>query len=676
MSDSQIIARGTPRTQYLADGSQSVFSFPYPFFEAEDLAVYLGAALQHSGYSVSGAGASEGGGVSFSTAPAAGTVITLMRRVPVERISDFLDSGPLGAGALNREFDRLTACLQQVAGDQALMLHYPLTDLPASTELPSRAARLNRLFAFDGSGAPTVALPRDTDAQIDYLPPGAGASARSVRDRLADQISVKDFGAVGDGVVDDTVAIQAALTAHRAVFVPPGRYRLTNTITVGYGQTLAGAGPSSILQAADASFDVLQLPDGYACVHHLRLERGLAGVRLYGRDGPCVQNNLTDLLLWEPQVGLVFDGYSRADRPCYWNNVARVLIARPALHGVWFTLTGAGDTPNANRLHWIRVYSLGAPLAGCGFFIEHGRYNNAFVDCEANLWPEAKACFHLGAHTNKNLLVNLYCESLGSVPNVQLDAGSVETAIINLFSASAGPAIYDLSGGQYTAFNAGYPTKNRLGITRITDLTVEALRYDTEFHDPPAGGLFEPDLTSAIYLVSGYNGPVEVRLPPAGSATGSAVTIKKTDASDHAVTVTEAGAIGPDGRPMVLASCFDYVTAVSNGANWWITATNLMPGNAGFYEGASPFCPDLSRGFYLVSAFSGPLEVRLPAPGATEAVGRTVTIKKSDQSANVVTVTSASGGGPDNEAIRLTAFGHAVTTLSNGGGWHIISRNL
>lgn len=45
-------------------------------------------------------------------------------------------------------------------------------------------------------------------------------------------ISVKDFGAVGDGIVDDTVAIQAALDANRLISVPPGKYRTTSTLIV------------------------------------------------------------------------------------------------------------------------------------------------------------------------------------------------------------------------------------------------------------------------------------------------------------------------------------------------------------------------------------------------------------------------------------------------------------
>jgi hypothetical protein len=62
---------------------------------------------------------------------------------------------------------------------------------------------------------------------IGFEPAGAGAVAMSVQDKLRETVSVKDFGAVGDGVTDDTAAIQAAQQASKFVYVPPGDYVVT-----------------------------------------------------------------------------------------------------------------------------------------------------------------------------------------------------------------------------------------------------------------------------------------------------------------------------------------------------------------------------------------------------------------------------------------------------------------
>jgi len=63
--------------------------------------------------------------------------------------------------------------------------------------------------------------------------------------------SVRDFGAVGDGVRDDTDAVQAAVDRGGAILFPPGRYRLTRTVNVDLAQTgwvsLLGRGVARVI---------------------------------------------------------------------------------------------------------------------------------------------------------------------------------------------------------------------------------------------------------------------------------------------------------------------------------------------------------------------------------------------------------------------------------------------
>jgi polygalacturonase len=61
---------------------------------------------------------------------------------------------------------------------------------------------------------------------VGFLQAGTSAVARTTQAKLRETVSVKDFGAVGDGVMDDTAAIQAAAIAASGakLFFPEGTY--------------------------------------------------------------------------------------------------------------------------------------------------------------------------------------------------------------------------------------------------------------------------------------------------------------------------------------------------------------------------------------------------------------------------------------------------------------------
>ena len=92
---------------------------------------------------------------------------------------------------------------------------------------------------------------------------GAGAVARTANSKLREIVSVNDFGAVGDGVTDDSAAFQAALNAVAAagggtVRLPPGRYYCPNNsatrLIIVSSVSIEGAGMfSSVIMFGDSA---------------------------------------------------------------------------------------------------------------------------------------------------------------------------------------------------------------------------------------------------------------------------------------------------------------------------------------------------------------------------------------------------------------------------------------
>lgn len=76
----------------------------------------------------------------------------------------------------------------------------------------------------------TTDVAEGTDVSLGYTTATGSTTARTMADRAADVVNVKDFGAVGDGVADDTAAIQAAINSSKSITVPPGNYLLSKSL--------------------------------------------------------------------------------------------------------------------------------------------------------------------------------------------------------------------------------------------------------------------------------------------------------------------------------------------------------------------------------------------------------------------------------------------------------------
>ena len=123
--------------------------------------------------------------------------------------------------------------------------------LSGSTLTFSEAPPLNAAIEFM-MGEAVTQITGDASA-ITYNQGGTGAQDRTVKAKLQEFVSVKDFGAVGDGVTDDTAAIQAAIdsfsTRYGGLYFPKGEYNFSS-VTIDESKSLSvfGDGRASALK--------------------------------------------------------------------------------------------------------------------------------------------------------------------------------------------------------------------------------------------------------------------------------------------------------------------------------------------------------------------------------------------------------------------------------------------
>lgn len=84
------------------------------------------------------------------------------------------------------------------------------------------------------SYGPYPIMTLNNGSQLSYLQGSTGSVPRTVTNRLQDYVSIKDFGAVGDGVTDNSAAFTHALnlvcSTGGKLYMPPGVYATSTTI--------------------------------------------------------------------------------------------------------------------------------------------------------------------------------------------------------------------------------------------------------------------------------------------------------------------------------------------------------------------------------------------------------------------------------------------------------------
>ena len=197
-----------------------------------------------------------GGTVTLTVAASATSTVTITSDVANLQPTDLTNQGGFYPEVVTDSLDRATIQIQQISdiGDRTLKI--PISDGSGlDMTMPTAASRANKYLTFDAVGNPTVSSGSGTDSAlrtdladttvalagarlVGFRQTAATSVARTALAKMRDVVSVKDFGAVGDGVNDDTAEIQAAVNAAATVTIPSGTYKITSSITVPSGTTV------------------------------------------------------------------------------------------------------------------------------------------------------------------------------------------------------------------------------------------------------------------------------------------------------------------------------------------------------------------------------------------------------------------------------------------------------
>jgi len=250
---------------YNCNGSTKIFPFTFPIVATTDIKVILitkstglsAILVKDTNYTVSAVNNdySTGGNITTTIAYSSLYQLLLIRDIPITQETDLIsDSGVLRTKALVDSLDKLVMISQDNKEKIGRCLKIEQTEPNLITGFPLQSERVSKYLAFDSDGNPIASSGPSGDSNIPMsafaetlIDDSNALDARTTLGINSENLdlphNVKDFGAVGDGVTDDTAEIQDAITAaglvNGTVYFPDGTYYMNVTgVTIPANVTL------------------------------------------------------------------------------------------------------------------------------------------------------------------------------------------------------------------------------------------------------------------------------------------------------------------------------------------------------------------------------------------------------------------------------------------------------
>jgi len=423
-----------------------------------------------------------------------------------------------------------------------------------------------------GNGVATLAIcygykrsVTDVDAlNVTYQPAGTGAVQSSVRTKLRESVSVKDFGAVGDGVTDDSAAIQAAdyylyktFGGGNLIF-PVGDYLIRNSIFKRSCVNWIGETSAGYFAASYRAVRIIRHTSLATMIYHAGSLYEIRNIEFEGNSGDASVTATQIFALPPAGTALPADDPLRPGITTYQNG-SGLWLDQCTLSNCWYAITDNSNFGAVNmRGCTVRQFLIGVVNTSDSRYID-----NIFVGCTFAGMSQNVG----GIHITGNLFEFNRQNDDEAAYGIFIQNNASEIQIDNnRFDRNAGQDIYITSGTKRPhtiSINGNHFMRAAWG----TDVTVRTSLYIANADNVVING-------NIFYAASSFPSTVQGLISPRAAIAHSGCTALVITSNSYNRLAREISLTDNAVSPGIFNMWPNWVQSGSGTGEWYLTSTH------------------------------------------------------------------------------------------------------